>query len=719
MSSSAHNAPIIQAGHNCWRTANASRAAMLVDGQEYFRAVHGAISAARHSVFILGWDIDSRLRLIDEPGSDDLPAELGHFLDAVLERRRNLHVRVLSWDFAMIYALEREWLPVFRLEWNSHRRMHFLLDDKHPFGGSQHQKIVVVDDRVAFCGGMDLSKWRWDTTAHAADEPGRIDPDGKNYPPYHDVQMLVEGDAAAALGELARQRWQWASGEKVAAADSDGESPWPSHVSADFADVDVAIARTFPAYAGREEVREVERMHIDAIAAARNSIYIENQYLTSHRLVAALADRLREDDGPEVLVVLPKQTGGRLEQLTMDVLRARVLGKLTDADRHGRLRVRYPETPGLGDRCISVHSKLMVIDDRILRIGSSNLSNRSMGLDSECDLAIESGGRDGIRAAIARLRNRLLAEHLDCTPEQVETEIARTGSLLAAVERLNTGDRGLRRLEARVDEDIDRLVPDSAMIDPEKPIDADALAREFIDEQEAEPARRSVGVATAVLLAALALAAAWRWSPLAEWLDLETLQAIVRQAAGSPLTPVLLIAGIVLGSVAMVPLTLMIVASVLVFGPFIGGLYALCGGWLGSIAGYGIGSGLGRSSIRRLAGARLNTISRRLAKRGVVTVAAARLLPVAPFTIVNMVAGASHIRFRDFAIGSAIGLLPGTIAVALFVETVASAVRTPSMFEVAMVAAVLLAILGGSWTLRVWLRRLSNSADSGASVAER
>jgi phospholipase D1/2 len=705
---------ILQTGKNCWRAAQASRVAMLVDGEAYFRAVRTAIAGARKSVFILGWDIDSRLRLVRE-ADDGLPELLGPFLDAVLRRRRTLRVRVLSWDFAMIYALEREWMPVFRLNWTSHRRMRFQLDNQHPFGGSQHQKIVVVDDRIAFCGGMDLSKWRWDTPAHAADEPGRIDPDGASYGPYHDVQLLVEGEAAAALGELARGRWRTATGERLAAtAAPDAPPPWPPALAVDFSNVGIGIARTQPRYNDNAEVREIEQLHVDAIAAARHSIYLENQYLTSHRVVNALAARLRESDGPEIIAVLPRETGGWLEQMTMDVLRARVLRELHEADRHRRLRVLYPQTPGLGERCISVHSKLMVIDDRLLRVGSANLSNRSMGLDSECDLAIE-GSRDEVRSGIARCRNRLLAEHLGCEPAQVAAAIDREGSLLRAIEQLNTGERRLCPLDAHVDEDIDRLVPESAMIDPEKPIDADQLAREFIDEQDVEPARNSVAITVAVLLAALGLAAAWRWTPLAQWLDLQTLEALAAQAREAPLTPMVVLAGFVAGSLLVIPLTLMTVVSVLVFGPWTGGLYALCGAWLGSIAGYGAGHLLGRDAIRRLAGSRLNSLSRRLAKRGILTVIAVRLLPVAPFTVVNLVAGASHIRLRDFALGNAVGLLPGTLATAAFVDSVADAIRSPSVTELAVVGAIIGTILAAGWALRTWLRRLSAPSGSGSA----
>ena len=89
----------------------------------------------------------------------------------------------------------------------SHRRVHFRFDDQHPLGGSHHQKVVVIDDRLAFVGGTDLTGHRWDTSEHRIDEPLRTTLTGKPYPPYHEVEAMVEGPIAADLGELARERW--------------------------------------------------------------------------------------------------------------------------------------------------------------------------------------------------------------------------------------------------------------------------------------------------------------------------------------------------------------------------------------------------------------------------------------------------------------------------------------------------------------------------------
>src|SRR5690606_34502287 len=120
----------------------------------------------------------------------------------------------------------RELLPTLRFGWNGNGRIHFALDSAHPPGASHHQKLVVIDDQVAFLGGLDLTVHRWDTPEHRDGDPRRVLPDGTPYPPFHDIQVAVEGDAAAAIGELVRARWQRATGERRRAPQV-ATSPWP------------------------------------------------------------------------------------------------------------------------------------------------------------------------------------------------------------------------------------------------------------------------------------------------------------------------------------------------------------------------------------------------------------------------------------------------------------------------------------------------------------
>jgi phosphatidylserine/phosphatidylglycerophosphate/cardiolipin synthase-like enzyme len=517
-------------GLNCWRVAPAGRVAFLVDAECYFAALADTLERARRSVWIVGWDLNSRIEL--RPGG---PA-LGAMLDELCRRRPRLRVRILDWDFSMLLASTRQLAPWLRLDWGSHRRMTFRLDGRHPVGGCHHQKLVVVDDAVAFVGGIDLTGGRWDTTSHLAEDERRTDPSGRPYPPFHDVQVAVDGEAARLLGKLARTRWHRSSGRWTPRLFErgleSGFDPWPPSLAPDLERVAVAIARSEPEYAGRRAVREVERLYVDTIAAARHSIYIENQYLSSRAIGDALCASLASASGPEILVVAPRECSGWLEEGTMGLLRHRLVQRLREADRNGRFRICHPRLAGDSVR-LNVHSKLLIADDRIVRIGSANLSNRSMGLDTECDVQIEA--REGAPAAdgIRGLRDRLLGEHLGSTPERVAEVMRETGSLFATIDRLGGGARTLAPLEVGVSEWVDRIVPESLLTDPERPFAAMRAVERWTPDLLRDPHRRQLPLWLGGLAAAHALL---RWRPIAARLrhppPWATLTALVGGALG-------------------------------------------------------------------------------------------------------------------------------------------------------------------------------------------
>ena len=703
---------LLNEGNNCWRVENAQRVGIAIDGEAYFRAVREAILAAQQSVYILGWDIHSKLKLVREDKQDNYPDELGELLDFVA-REHAVDVYVLSWDFAMIYFMEREPLPLYTLNWKTHSRLRFRMDDRHPVGASQHQKVVVVDDAVAFCGGLDLSKWRWDTPQHRIDDKRRIDPDGKPYPPFHDVQMVVDGDTAKALGELARERWQRATRETISTKQSHTDNdPWPASVQTLIENVPVAIARTVAEYDDAKNVREVESLYLDSIAVAEHFIYIENQYLTAHCIRDALAERLQQSDGPEVVVVMPEKTGGWLEQHTMDVLRSRLVKQLNKTCQDDRLRLYYPQLSPSSDTSLMVHAKVMIIDDRLLRVASSNLSNRSMGLDCECDLLIEAESNTDNQRAIKQIRERLLAEHLDVSPETLDETMQQEKSLIKTIESLRGRDRTLQPLDTTVDEDVDQLIPESALIDPEKPIDSESLVNHFVpDEHKPHTAKRAV-LAVSLLVALLGLAAAWRWTALGEWLDLDMMRQQAEALNTHALAPVLAIIIIAVAGSLAVPLTLLVVTAVLAFGSIAGFFYSLIGAELSSVLTYAMGQGAGRDLVRRYAGERLNGVSKKLSKRGILTIITLRIVPVAPFVVINLVAGASHIRFKDFALGTLIGLLPGLIAIALFADGLLQSVRDPNIETFTWLAVVVLLVVLMMFGLRKWLSGSQTSTES-------
>jgi phospholipase D1/2 len=155
---------LLRPGRNVWRVERAGRAAVLVDAAAFFAAARAAFLKAERSILIIGWDIDSRTQLVGDSGrpNDGFPAGFADFLAKLVEARPDLRVDLLLWDYSLLYAGERELLPRLSLDWTTPERIRLCLDDTVPFGSSQHQKIVVVDDTLAFSGGLDLTIRRWD-----------------------------------------------------------------------------------------------------------------------------------------------------------------------------------------------------------------------------------------------------------------------------------------------------------------------------------------------------------------------------------------------------------------------------------------------------------------------------------------------------------------------------------------------------------------------------
>ena len=409
-----------------WRTAPARRVSFLVDSAAYFAAAMSAIRQARRSILLLGWSFDPRTRL--QPGPEDVtgaPDEIGNVLKALAQRRPELDVRVLIWKSALPISASQNFFPHRARGWFRGSPVHFRLDSTVPYGACHHQKVLVIDDLVAFCGGGDFMPDRWDTPAHLDEDPRRVMPGGSLHAPRHEVMTMLDGEAALALGELARARWLRAAGHAAPAPPRDlGHDPWPRWLPPDMEHVDVAIARTEPAWRAKSEVNEIERLHLSAIRGARHSIYLENQYFTSPVIGEALASRLMDPDGPQIVLVSTEHSPSYFDRITMDRTRSDLLRRLWAADLHGRFRAYYPHTAA--GHPIIVHSKVAVIDDRMVRVGSANLNNRSSGFDTECDMAIEAKSGSE-RAAIGRFRARLLGHFAHVAEGEVELMIVELG----------------------------------------------------------------------------------------------------------------------------------------------------------------------------------------------------------------------------------------------------------------------------------------------------
>lgn len=699
-----HNA-VLNQGTNCWTIEQADRLNILVDTADYFDAFYKTCLNAQKQIFILGWDFDRSERLHRDAAHRELPDVLGKFLGALVKRRKDLQIYLLSWDFNLIYSAEREFLPALRLRLDAPRRFHIGLDGHHPVGASHHQKIVVVDDRVAFVGGIDLSRWRWDTCEHKPDDPRRKDPNGKSYPPFHDMMMMLEGPVATRLGDLARERWRRTGRRKIDPPEPVKASPWPDSIASPLTHAHVAIARTEPAFAGRDAVTEVKRLYLDAISSAKEFVYIESQYFTSASIMRALRERLQEAQGPEVVLVLPEKTGGWLEQVTMDVLRCRVVDELTASDRHGRLRVYYPHQPGLGETCISVHAKLMIVDDKILRLGSSNTSGRSMGMDTECDVAIEAQtGDPSVGDFIRNFRHRLIAEHMACSIEKLHHTESEEKSLIRTIEALSNNERSLRPLDCSVAADVNEMVPDGELIDPPEPLSPDYVVEEYVPKHRRGHSRRNVTIFIGVLVAFIAMTVMWRVTPLQEWIAPDRMADLIGSIDNDGVRALVAIGFITIASLVTIPLTLLAIASGIVFDGWEAFLYTLIGALVSCVIGFHGGRLLGADRLDKMSGSRLSRLSKRLGERGTVAVAILRLVPIAPFVVFNLVAGISHLKFRQFFLGSVLGLTPGLGAITIFSDSLFGAVMNPTPQGIATVVIVGGVLILSAWLIKRWLR---------------
>ncbi len=467
---------LLEPGTTCWRRDRADRAALIIDMADYYDAAMAAMRQASRSIHFLNWAFEPQTPFHPRPGGETRPEDcIAEFLKTLADGNRKLDVRVLCWKSAMPVAATQNFFPLLDRKDFEGSRVKFVLDGKLPRGACHHQKMLVIDDVVAFCGGGDIGPDRWDTVQHLDDDPRRRMKPGKPacYPSRHEVMGLVQGAPAQVLGELFRERWLRATGEILPAPATPAKPHWPAAIPPGLAGVNVGFSRTMAAWRGAPETAEVLALHLDSIAQATRCIYMENQYFTAPAISQALARRLAERDGPEVILIGAEHSPSYFDQVTMDRTRSRFLQRLMDADRHGRFRA-YSGVTSLG-RTMIVHAKLTIIDDRLLRIGSANLTNRSMGFDTECDMSFEAAGPGAARhrAEIAALRTRLAAHWLGCGEALVEDAIRQHDGLGAGLEALRlAGHTRLRPIAPQPLGPVTGLIAGYHLGDPAGPGDS-------------------------------------------------------------------------------------------------------------------------------------------------------------------------------------------------------------------------------------------------------
>lgn len=468
---------IVQLGQNTWREATTTDTGVLVDADDYYRAFYSSAREASHYILMSGWQFDSTVPLLrgtDAAGAGEV--RFLKFLNGLCEQKPNFAVYILAWDFHVVLAAEREWMQRVFFHWMTHPRFQFLTDNCPVAGGSHHQKFVVIDGSHAFLGGMDVCESRWDDRHHAGGNPLRVSR-GRAVKPYHDVQVYLAGrEATAVLEDLFRERWIGAGGKPLALPTSYLAASTDTRPQAllRFGPTRMRFSRTQPRADG-ETVREIEHLFVDAIAAAEHHIYVETQYFSSRRIYEALAARMRSAGRPrlEIVVVVNERAEALKEELAVGLRQAENLQRLrqvaTETGHSVGLYFSLCDGPTDTFRATYIHSKVLLVDDRFLTVGSANFTNRSMGTDSELHASWEVLGADAddrrLARAIRRVRVSLLAEH---------------GGLsgYAAVRQLISIEGLVRRLDALT------TAPTARLQRHGPPSPAQAAAMEIVDPKD-------------------------------------------------------------------------------------------------------------------------------------------------------------------------------------------------------------------------------------------
>ncbi len=482
---------ILEPGRNCQGIYEVETSGLLIDGRNYYRAFYEAALQAKRYILIAGWQFERSVKLLR--GRDERQAggdvRLGMFLNSLCEKKPQLEIFILMWDFSAFVSLDKEWFNKWVLDLMTSSRIYFRFDSKHPVGASHHQKLVVIDGAVAFVGGLDICASSWDDRTHASENPDRF-LDGKRFEPYHDVQSFHTGPAAWEMTQVFKRRWIHAGGsDLLLPSPEEGECPRIARFIR-IAGRRVAISETRPqtVVPMLKPVRHIRELYRDAIASAEKLIYIENQYFSSQAVYQALKDRMTEQSRPcpQIVLILPKRLHTFVEDVSLSAVQAKMLKSLTEISaRHNKpFGVYYTAAAvdqGASEKGTYIHSKLLLVDDRFLTVGSANTTNRSMGMDTELNVSWEaSRDEHDLIASIRRARASLLAEH---TGIRKASGLRRLASMDGLHEYLNmlADDPGCRLRHHTMGSFLEEagwiksLMPDELAIDPESPVIEETL----------------------------------------------------------------------------------------------------------------------------------------------------------------------------------------------------------------------------------------------------
>ncbi|MBC7659799.1 MAG: VTT domain-containing protein [Chitinophagaceae bacterium] len=681
---------------NTWTVRTDNQAWLYSDAAAYYQAFVNACRKAEKCILIAGWDFhsDTVLTYRKRRALRAKKLRLRRFLPGLLRKNPDLHIYILTWDYAPFYMLERERLQSLRRGWLQHPRIHFHLDNSHPISASQHQKFVVTDSSIAFAGGLDLTIRRWDDSLHSHKAPLRKDPYGEPYGAFHDYQLGVTGAIVLDFVRLFQDRWRTATGQFLSHLPMtlcDAENPSPTDTAISFDNAKIGFSRTMPAYKEQGEFTEIVTLFKDLIGSAKQRIIIENQYLTAHSIVHALAERLQDEKGPEVIIILPEKAGGWLEMKTMGMLQDLALKRILAADTYKKARIYFPfdaerSRLKLG---MTVHSKLMIVDDRFFSVGSANLNNRSMGYDTECQLTIDGTDDEKNRQAITNAAAYVLAHHCEIKPDALRDLIVYEGSTVKALGKLCDPSRSRHLAKFHIQNENDSLqLEDMNWLDMERP----SAVEQAMDQWGfvSELAYRKLGVSPRVLILALTvifaivLGSVWHYVLHDPRGTQEALKRLIFDPYADPVKARFIMPLMFgLAAIFFIPINLLIIITASVFTTPWAFLEIFLGTLMNVIVGYTLGLTVGRFIFQGFFGKRTQKILDRIGQGQFLTLLFVRIFPIAPSALINLAAGSGRVPFFRFLLATVLGMTPGSIMLVIFQKSIMDIFRDPDVSSIA------------------------------------
>jgi phospholipase D1/2 len=370
----------------------------------YYDRISELLETSRHYAVFAGWQIDSRLPLRSFSNGTSNPVvstpveTLREKVIRLCEEKPNFQVYFLLWDHAYLYMLERE-LWQGRIWDQIHARVHFVFDNRHPFGASHHEKVSIFDGKTALCGGIDLCDERWDTPQHLYFDPRRsLDWRREHHGPYHDLAVQVTGPVCREIQKHLERRWNALS--SIPFPNLADFKYQPKDATAHQVYVSRTIAQIDHAPLQNTVIREVEFLFRDLIDAAQERIILEGQYYWSQAVNDMLISKIHQMKGKkfEVILILAELQNTKSLTRYMMAYELSLLRKLQLAAQYAGIQLTMgspyvfsPDTElGLPPKSIYIHSKILIIDDRFLAIGSANFATRALRVDTEIHLTLEA-----------------------------------------------------------------------------------------------------------------------------------------------------------------------------------------------------------------------------------------------------------------------------------------------------------------------------------------